>query len=283
MIDTPTMCGLRIVVVWWSLLLLSISRTVTLTNAFVFVHPSQTSTIIEMASSSSSSTLIQQQQRIGWGRSRPSESPKTVLLLSLPISEKDSSDDHNDNDNENANVEESHEEEFPRSVSEDGESDTNDVEVSSSSNDMMDTNGTFPTQTTDEITTSTTTTTTTAPSLSSSSLLKIETDMIQIEQLQVQTSDCTVVTVGHLMGSVTPKTKTSTVIVSCLSHYGDFNAWELTQQYMTAIQDGRLDEDWYVPTHGDENDGDHERANVMIHRCDSCFVAGTRYHVMDGC
>jgi len=28
------------------------------------------------------------------------------------------------------------------------------------------------------------------------------------------------------------------VVLSCLSHFGDFNAWELTQQYVTALQEG---------------------------------------------
>lgn len=28
------------------------------------------------------------------------------------------------------------------------------------------------------------------------------------------------------------------VILSCLSHFGDFNAWELTQQYVTALKEG---------------------------------------------
>ena len=37
-----------------------------------------------------------------------------------------------------------------------------------------------------------------------------------------------------------------TVILSCLSHFGDYNAWEMTQQYMTAVKSGRLSEERYV-------------------------------------
>ena len=34
------------------------------------------------------------------------------------------------------------------------------------------------------------------------------------------------------------------VVLSCLSHFGDFNAWELTQQYVTALKEGgRLADD----------------------------------------
>mmetsp|Transcript_3414 Transcript_3414/g.5641 ORF Transcript_3414/g.5641 Transcript_3414/m.5641 type:complete len:778 (-) Transcript_3414:38-2371(-) len=32
----------------------------------------------------------------------------------------------------------------------------------------------------------------------------------------------------------------SPLILSCLTHFGDFNAWELTQQYMAAIDSGKL-------------------------------------------
>jgi hypothetical protein len=33
------------------------------------------------------------------------------------------------------------------------------------------------------------------------------------------------------------------IIISCLSHFGDFNAWELTQQYMAAMDSGRIAND----------------------------------------
>jgi hypothetical protein len=29
-------------------------------------------------------------------------------------------------------------------------------------------------------------------------------------------------------------------ILTCLSHFGDFNAWEVTQQYISAIESGRI-------------------------------------------
>lgn len=78
------------------------------------------------------------------------------------------------------------------------------------------------------------------------SQISVETGMDQMADLQVQTLDEATVTVGDLMASVGAKTKSDVVVVSCLSHFGDFNAWELTQQYMAAVKGGRLDGDWYV-------------------------------------
>ena len=34
--------------------------------------------------------------------------------------------------------------------------------------------------------------------------------------------------------------RSQVVVFSCLSHFGDFNAWEMTQRYQTAIQTGLL-------------------------------------------
>ena len=31
-----------------------------------------------------------------------------------------------------------------------------------------------------------------------------------------------------------------TVVLSCLSHFGDYNAWEVTQQYIAALGSGRI-------------------------------------------
>ncbi|KAG7356392.1 AhpC/TSA antioxidant enzyme [Nitzschia inconspicua] len=71
----------------------------------------------------------------------------------------------------------------------------------------------------------------------SDSILKTETEWSQISSLAVETLNGDTVTLGDLMSN------NSTVVLSCLSHFGDYNAWELTQQYMSAIQSGRLSED----------------------------------------
>jgi hypothetical protein len=43
------------------------------------------------------------------------------------------------------------------------------------------------------------------------------------------------------LGDILPSQDSDeTYVVSCLSHFGDFNAWELTQQYIAAIDSGRL-------------------------------------------
>lgn len=54
-------------------------------------------------------------------------------------------------------------------------------------------------------------------------------------------SDISVATPNNdkvLLGSLLPTNPDQTVILACLSHFGDFNAWEVTQQYVTAVEDG---------------------------------------------
>ncbi|KAG7356748.1 AhpC/TSA antioxidant enzyme [Nitzschia inconspicua] len=69
------------------------------------------------------------------------------------------------------------------------------------------------------------------------SILKTETEWSQISSLSVETLNGDTATLGDIMSN------NSTVVLSCLSHFGDYNAWEMTQQYMSAIQSGRLSED----------------------------------------
>jgi hypothetical protein len=69
----------------------------------------------------------------------------------------------------------------------------------------------------------------------------IETTWSQIESLQVTTLQSEMVGLGDVLMS---SNGGGTVVLSCLSHYGDYNAWEMTQQYMSAIKSGRLSENW---------------------------------------
>mmetsp|Transcript_41903 Transcript_41903/g.127077 ORF Transcript_41903/g.127077 Transcript_41903/m.127077 type:complete len:343 (-) Transcript_41903:290-1318(-) len=40
------------------------------------------------------------------------------------------------------------------------------------------------------------------------------------------------------LGSLLTDDPNQTTVLACLSHFGDFNAWEVTQQYITAVKDG---------------------------------------------
>jgi hypothetical protein len=74
--------------------------------------------------------------------------------------------------------------------------------------------------------------------LSSSSSLSdgdIESEWSMVESIPVQTLDNQTSALGDLVDC-----SQNTVILSCLSHFGDFNAWELTQQYTAAINSGRI-------------------------------------------
>jgi hypothetical protein len=70
-----------------------------------------------------------------------------------------------------------------------------------------------------------------------------ETEWSQIESLQVEMLHNEKAQLGDVIMS-TSVGGTGTVVLSCLSHYGDYNAWEMTQQYMSAIKSGRLSENW---------------------------------------
>jgi hypothetical protein len=64
----------------------------------------------------------------------------------------------------------------------------------------------------------------------------------QIESLHVETLQSEKIKLGDVIMSASGGR--GTVVLSCLSHYGDYNAWEVTQQYMSAINSGRLSESW---------------------------------------
>jgi hypothetical protein len=72
-----------------------------------------------------------------------------------------------------------------------------------------------------------------------------ETKWSQIESLQVETLQSEKVPLGDVIISSSGDSGRCAVVLSCLSHYGDFNAWEMTQQYMSAIKSGRLSDNWY--------------------------------------
>ena len=65
----------------------------------------------------------------------------------------------------------------------------------------------------------------------SSSLLKAADCWPSIAEIEVQHLSGETVKLGQVL-----KKEEQTVILSCLSHFGDFNAWELTQQYIPATQ-----------------------------------------------
>ncbi len=48
------------------------------------------------------------------------------------------------------------------------------------------------------------------------------------------------------LGRCSSRRGDDTVILSSLSHFGDFNAWELTQQYLSAIDSGRIGTERYA-------------------------------------
>ena len=62
-------------------------------------------------------------------------------------------------------------------------------------------------------------------------------EISNIADIPVTDLDGTSLSLGQLL----PEDSEDTIVLSCLSHYGDFNAWELTQQYVTAIESGKLD------------------------------------------
>lgn len=89
------------------------------------------------------------------------------------------------------------------------------------------------------------------PTKSAAFALSTESSLAQVESLTVQTLGGDVVKLGDVLKNANNQQQQSTnarknpgqaVVLSCLSHYGDYNAWELTQQYMTAVRQGRLDD-----------------------------------------
>ena len=91
-------------------------------------------------------------------------------------------------------------------------------------------------------------------SSSSTTTTKIETDWSMIESVNVQTLDGQTMKLGDVLttkvsdddGDRDDGNNDPIVVMSCLSHYGDYNAWELTQQYMLAIKEGRLSSNCHV-------------------------------------
>lgn len=76
---------------------------------------------------------------------------------------------------------------------------------------------------------------------------KLQTTWSDIETLPVQTLNKGNMMLGDVLTDIMKHCstiETPPVGLSCLSHYGDYNAWEMTQQYMSAIKSGRLSEDW---------------------------------------
>jgi hypothetical protein len=61
-----------------------------------------------------------------------------------------------------------------------------------------------------------------------------------IESVTVQTLGGDTIQLGDVLADVAPQNSDGPVVMSCLSHYGDYNAWELTQQYVSALKEGRL-------------------------------------------
>jgi hypothetical protein len=61
-----------------------------------------------------------------------------------------------------------------------------------------------------------------------------------IESVTVQTLGGDTIKLGDVLADVAPQNSDGPVVMSCLSHYGDYNAWELTQQYVSALKEGRL-------------------------------------------
>jgi hypothetical protein len=55
-------------------------------------------------------------------------------------------------------------------------------------------------------------------------------------KITVRTLENTKIMLGDLMDF----NSSQPTILTCLSHFGDFNAWEVTQQYISAIESGRM-------------------------------------------
>lgn len=58
-------------------------------------------------------------------------------------------------------------------------------------------------------------------------------------KIEVTTLENTRIMLGDLLDLGSPQRQPT--ILTCLSHFGDFNAWEVTQQYISAIKSGRID------------------------------------------
>jgi hypothetical protein len=83
----------------------------------------------------------------------------------------------------------------------------------------------------------TTTASTTSHFLASQSSV-LETTTVQwssIKDVKIQTLDGKTVEVGSVVSK-----DDATIVLSCLSHFGDFNAWELTQQYLSALESEQI-------------------------------------------
>ena len=62
-----------------------------------------------------------------------------------------------------------------------------------------------------------------------------------ITDLSVFNRDGSSVALGSLLGNTSDKD--TTAILACLSHFGDFNAWEVTQQYISAVKASSIGRD----------------------------------------
>jgi hypothetical protein len=82
-------------------------------------------------------------------------------------------------------------------------------------------------------------------SSSSSPTPFMETEWSHIEYIWVQTLQNETMALGDIIQCGASSDGDAPIIISCLSHFGDFNAWELTQQYMAAIDTGRIANDRY--------------------------------------
>jgi hypothetical protein len=80
---------------------------------------------------------------------------------------------------------------------------------------------------------------------SSPTPLFMETEWSHIEDIRVQTLQNETMALGDIIQCGSSSDGDAPIIISCLSHFGDFNAWELTQQYMAAIDSGRMANDRY--------------------------------------
>lgn len=57
-------------------------------------------------------------------------------------------------------------------------------------------------------------------------------------KIKVTTLENTEIMLDELLDLDNPQGQPT--ILTCLSHFGDFNAWEVTQQYISAIESGRI-------------------------------------------
>jgi hypothetical protein len=82
----------------------------------------------------------------------------------------------------------------------------------------------------------------TTPMTMTMTMTATTTQWSMLEKVPVQTLDKRTVD----LGDVVQGDGDGAVILSCLSHFGDFNAWELTQQYLSAIDSGRIGTERYA-------------------------------------